>query len=121
MSTMTAAVVEEFGKELAVTYCPVPEPGPGQALVKLIASGVCHTDLHAAEGDWPVKPKLPIPPTRSVRWGISTRSSMRCTTARSTVEWSLTTPTSRAAGSDEEQTQLPKPLRGVRRRGTARP
>ncbi|WP_300344297.1 alcohol dehydrogenase AdhP [Nesterenkonia sp.] len=62
MSTMTAAVVEEFGKELNVTDYPLPEPGPGQVRVKLIASGVCHTDLHAAEGDWPVKPKPPFVP-----------------------------------------------------------
>ena len=41
---------------------PLPTPGPGQALVKLIASGVCHTDLHAAEGDWPVKPSPPFVP-----------------------------------------------------------
>ncbi len=36
---------------------PIPTPGPGQALVRVIASGVCHTDLHAARGDWPVAPK----------------------------------------------------------------
>ncbi|MCG2990890.1 zinc-dependent alcohol dehydrogenase, partial [Escherichia coli] len=49
MSTMKAAVVEDFGQEFQVKDAPTPEPGPGQALVKLIASGVCHTDLHAAE------------------------------------------------------------------------
>lgn len=60
--TMQAAVVEKFGEPLAVREVPVPEPGPGQALVEIIASGVCHTDLHAAEGDWPVKPTLPFIP-----------------------------------------------------------
>jgi propanol-preferring alcohol dehydrogenase len=40
----------------------VPQVGPGQILVKIAASGVCHTDLHAAEGDWPVKPKPPFIP-----------------------------------------------------------
>ena len=40
----------------------MPEPGPGQVLVRVAASGVCHTDLHAADGDWPVKPKLPFIP-----------------------------------------------------------
>src|SRR5699024_4322962 len=39
-----------------------PTPGRGQALVKLISTGVCHTDLHAAEGDWPVKPSPPFVP-----------------------------------------------------------
>ncbi len=37
-------------------------PGPGQILVKTEACGVCHTDLHAAHGDWPVKPTLPFIP-----------------------------------------------------------
>lgn len=35
---------------------PVPVPGPGEVLVKIVSTGVCHTDLHAADGDWPVKP-----------------------------------------------------------------
>lgn len=62
MSTMTAAVVEEFGADLSVRDSEIPEPGPGQALVRLIATGVCHTDLHAATGDWPVKPSPPFVP-----------------------------------------------------------
>jgi len=60
--TMKAAVVEKFGAPLAVREVPVPTPGLGQALVQVVASGVCHTDLHAAEGDWPVKPSLPFTP-----------------------------------------------------------
>jgi propanol-preferring alcohol dehydrogenase len=60
--TMKAAVVREFGKPLAIEEVPVPTPGAGQILVKIAASGVCHTDLHAAEGDWPVKPKPPFIP-----------------------------------------------------------
>jgi propanol-preferring alcohol dehydrogenase len=59
---MQAAVVEKFGAPLVVRELPVPTPGPGQALVEIIASGVCHTDLHAADGDWPVKPTLPFTP-----------------------------------------------------------
>ncbi|BAG29108.1 alcohol dehydrogenase [Kocuria rhizophila DC2201] len=59
---MNAAEVEAFGEDLVVGEHEIPEPGPHQALVKLIASGVCHTDLHAAGGDWPVKPKLPLIP-----------------------------------------------------------
>ena len=61
-STMHAAVVTEFGKPLTVEEVAIPQPGPGQALVKLITSGVCHTDLHAVEGDWPVKPNPPFIP-----------------------------------------------------------
>lgn len=60
--TMKAAVVREFGKPLQIEEMPVKRPGNHQILVKVIASGVCHTDLHAAEGDWPVKPKLPLIP-----------------------------------------------------------
>jgi propanol-preferring alcohol dehydrogenase len=59
---MKAAVVERFGEPLVVREVPVPQPGPGQALVEIVASGVCHTDLHAADGDWPVKPTLPFIP-----------------------------------------------------------
>lgn len=60
--TMKAAVVHEFGKPLSIEEVAVPVPGEGQILVKIEACGVCHTDLHAANGDWPVKPKLPFIP-----------------------------------------------------------
>ena len=60
--TMKAAVVRQFGKPLVIEEVPVPTPGAGQILVKIAATGVCHTDLHAAEGDWPVKPKPPFIP-----------------------------------------------------------
>lgn len=60
--TMQAAVVEKFGEPLVIQQLPVPSPEPGQVLVEIFASGVCHTDLHAAEGDWPVKPTLPFTP-----------------------------------------------------------
>ncbi len=59
---MKAAVVHEFGKPLEIESRPVPEPGHGQVLIRVATSGVCHTDLHAANGDWPVKPALPFVP-----------------------------------------------------------
>lgn len=59
---MLAARVLEFGQPLSIVDLEVPSPGPGQVLVKIAASGVCHTDIHAADGDWPVKPKLPFTP-----------------------------------------------------------
>ena len=37
---------------LLIGDVPTPEPGPDQALVRLTASGVCHSDLHLARGDW---------------------------------------------------------------------
>jgi len=59
---MRAAVVTEFGAPLVVKGLPIPEPGPGQVLVRMEASGICHTDIHAAHGDWPVKPNPPFIP-----------------------------------------------------------
>jgi propanol-preferring alcohol dehydrogenase len=59
---MKAAFVEKFGEPLQVREVPVPDPGSGEALVSIVASGVCHTDLHAADGDWPVKPAPPFIP-----------------------------------------------------------
>jgi propanol-preferring alcohol dehydrogenase len=60
--TMKAAVVRGFGQPLAIEERPVPVPGTGELLVEVIACGVCHTDLHAAEGDWPMKPVPPFIP-----------------------------------------------------------
>jgi propanol-preferring alcohol dehydrogenase len=60
--TMKAAVVRAFGKPLTIEELPVPTPGPGEVLVKIMATGVCHTDLHAADGDWAVKPTPPFVP-----------------------------------------------------------
>ncbi|WP_251978388.1 alcohol dehydrogenase AdhP [Salinicola avicenniae] len=60
--SMKAAVVRAFGQPLEIEELPVPQPGPGEVLVKIKASGVCHTDLHAAHGDWPVKPTPPFVP-----------------------------------------------------------
>ncbi|SFO68640.1 alcohol dehydrogenase, propanol-preferring [Bradyrhizobium sp. Ghvi] len=45
MPTMKAAVVRQFGKPLVIEDVPVPQPGPGEVLVKVRACGVCHTDL----------------------------------------------------------------------------
>jgi propanol-preferring alcohol dehydrogenase len=59
---MKAAVVHEFTSPLRLEELAKPEPGPGEIVVKIEASGLCHTDIHAAHGDWPVKPKLPFIP-----------------------------------------------------------
>jgi alcohol dehydrogenase, propanol-preferring len=64
--TMRAAVVRSFGKPLAIEDVPIPTPGPGEVLVRVRACGVCHTDLHAAAGDWPVKPTPPFIPGHEV-------------------------------------------------------
>jgi propanol-preferring alcohol dehydrogenase len=59
---MKAAVVTSFTEPLEVRDVPVPDPGPGQLLVRMESSGLCHTDIHAAHGDWPVKPTPPFIP-----------------------------------------------------------
>jgi propanol-preferring alcohol dehydrogenase len=59
---MQAAVVKAFGQPLVLREWDIPTPGPGQIVVKTEACGVCHTDLHAANGDWPVKPTPPFIP-----------------------------------------------------------
>ena len=60
--TMRAAVVRGFGEPLSIEKWPIPRPDHGEVLVRIMASGVCHTDLHAADGDWPIKPTLPFIP-----------------------------------------------------------
>ncbi len=59
---MRAAVVRRFGEPLVIEDRPIPNPGPGQITVRMQASGLCHTDIHAANGDWPVKPTPPFVP-----------------------------------------------------------
>jgi len=59
---MKAAVVTSFASPLEIQDRPVPVPGRGQVLVRIEASGLCHTDIHAAHGDWPVKPTPPFVP-----------------------------------------------------------
>ncbi len=59
---MQAAVVMQFGKPLVLQEWDIPTVAAGQILVKTEACGVCHTDLHAARGDWPLKPTPPFIP-----------------------------------------------------------
>lgn len=59
---MKAAVVQEFGQPLRIEEVPIPTPGPGEVLIKVMANGICHTDLHSVDGDWSIKPKLPLIP-----------------------------------------------------------
>jgi propanol-preferring alcohol dehydrogenase len=59
---MKAALVTTFTEPLTIVERDIPEPGPGQVLVHIEACGLCHTDIHAANGDWPFKPTLPFVP-----------------------------------------------------------
>jgi alcohol dehydrogenase, propanol-preferring len=62
MQMMKAAIARGFGEPLTIEQVPMPVPGRGEVLVKIEATGVCHTDLHAVNGDWPVKPMMPLIP-----------------------------------------------------------
>jgi propanol-preferring alcohol dehydrogenase len=59
---MRAAVVEDFTKPLAMREVPKPVAQAGEIVVRMETSGLCHTDIHAAHGDWPVKPTPPFIP-----------------------------------------------------------
>ncbi|MDQ6811227.1 MAG: alcohol dehydrogenase AdhP [Actinomycetota bacterium] len=62
VTSYRAAVVHNFTSPLTVDQVPRPVLEPGQVLVKVEACGLCHTDIHAAHGDWPVKPSPPFIP-----------------------------------------------------------
>ncbi len=74
---MKAAVVRAFGEPLVIEERPDPEPGPGQVRIRVEASGLCHTDIHAAHGDWPVKPNPPFVPGHE-GVGLYKRQSRAC-------------------------------------------
>ena len=57
--TMRAMVLEQQKQPLVLKTLPVPSPAPQQVLIKIIACGVCRTDLHIADGEL-MHPKLPL-------------------------------------------------------------
>jgi len=58
--TQWAQVLEKTGTYPVYKQIPVPKPGPDEVLVKIHYTGVCHTDLHAMKGDWPIPSKIPL-------------------------------------------------------------
>lgn len=58
--TQKAVVFETNGGKLEYKDIPVPVPKPNELLINVKYSGVCHTDLHAWKGDWPLPTKLPL-------------------------------------------------------------
>jgi alcohol dehydrogenase, propanol-preferring len=69
--TMKAAVCSELRTQLVITDVPVPKPGPGDVLIKVTACGVCHSDVHAIDGDWTPLPVLPLIPGHEVAGEIA--------------------------------------------------
>jgi len=75
---MKAAVVHQLGKPLAIEEVAVPQPNENQIVVRIAATGICHTDLHATKGDWPVKPTPPfIPGHEGVGTVVATGRAVR--------------------------------------------
>jgi propanol-preferring alcohol dehydrogenase len=60
-----AMVLHSAGEPLRLEEVPVPEPQPGQVLLRVSACGVCRTDLHVVDGELP-NPKLPLVPGHQV-------------------------------------------------------
>ena len=75
-STYRAAVVHEFHAPLSIELVPHPGLTAHQIRVEVEACGLCHTDIHAAHGDWPIKPSPPFIP------GHEGSPTARCSTTR---------------------------------------
>ncbi len=63
---MKAAVLRKIGTPLSIETLPIPGPGHGDVLIKVAACGVCHSDIHAVDGDWDPLPNLPLIPGHEV-------------------------------------------------------
>lgn len=63
---MKAAVLREIGTPLKIESLAIPSPKRGEVLIKVTACGVCHSDLHAIDGDWQPLPTLPLIPGHEV-------------------------------------------------------
>ena len=62
---MRAAIVERQGpvesRPLKLVDMPIPDPGENEVLIRVLACGVCRTDLHVTEGDLPLRLRPVIP------------------------------------------------------------
>jgi len=72
---MRAAVLRKLRTPLKIEKLPEPEPGPGELLIRIAACGVCHSDLHAIDGDWTPGPVLPLIPGHEVTGHVAALGS----------------------------------------------
>ncbi|WP_456073071.1 zinc-dependent alcohol dehydrogenase [Dongia mobilis] len=63
---MKAAIVRKTGTPLKIETLPIPQPKAGEILIKVAACGICHSDVHAVDGDWNPGPNLPLIPGHEV-------------------------------------------------------
>lgn len=75
ITKMRAAVLRKLRTPLKIETLPLPEPGPGQVLIRVAACGVCHSDLHAVDGDWTPGPTLPLIPGHEVTGHVAALGS----------------------------------------------
>src|SRR5215475_13465305 len=75
ITKMRAAVLRKLRTPLKIETLPLPEPGPGQVLIRVAACGVCHSDLHAVDGDWTPGPTLPRIPGHEVTGHVAALGS----------------------------------------------
>ncbi len=73
--TMRAAVLRKLKTPLKIEAVAMPEPGPGEVLIKVAACGVCHSDVHAVDGDWDPLPALPLIPGHEVTGHVAARGA----------------------------------------------
>lgn len=59
---MKAAIISHHHERFEIKNVPIPVPQEGELLVRIHMSGCCHSDVHAVDGDWPMKSKLPLCP-----------------------------------------------------------
>ena len=71
-TTMRAMVLDRPHQPLQERQLPVPDPGPEQVLIRVLACGVCRTDLHIVDGELP-DPKLPLIPGHEIVGTVAAR------------------------------------------------
>lgn len=71
--TMQAAILRRLRGKLRIEELPAPRPGPDEVLIRVAACGVCHSDVHAVDGDWTPPPVLPLIPGHEAAGHVAAR------------------------------------------------
>jgi alcohol dehydrogenase, propanol-preferring len=84
--TMRAVVLDAPGTPLRPAELPIPEPGPGEVRLRVLACGVCRTDLHIVDGEL-ARPKLPLVPGHQIVGVVDVAAGAHARGARVGVPW----------------------------------